>query len=148
MYVLNENNSRLLDLFLAQKQYGLHTKDDATWAVRKYLYYYEQKGHSTISDATIDEAREFLFQTATQVKLSTLHTLLLYLRHFHVFLKEAGIPAPDCIELFSYKVYREMPIQSYVTDAELDAILNVIDTDTAKGKRNKAIILLAASTGM
>ena len=39
-----------------------------------------------------------------------------------------------------------MPIQSYVTDEELDQILRVIDTDCAMGKRECAIILLAATT--
>lgn len=147
-YVLNEEHGRLLDSFLHWKQYGSNTRDDALWAVRKYLCFLETKGLSFISDASVDDARTFLLQTASEVKLSTLHTLLLYLRHFHIFLKETGVPAPDCVELFSYKVYREMPIQSYVTDEELDAILGVIDTNTPKGKRNLAIILLAASTGM
>lgn len=30
--------------------------------------------------------------------------------------------------MFSYKVYRDMPIQGYVTDEELERILAVIDT--------------------
>ena len=147
-FLLNEEHNRLVDLFLEWKQYGPGTRDDASWAVRKYLRYYELKGYSTISDATVEDARAFLLQTASEVRLSTLHTLLLYLRHFHIFLKEIGTLAPDCVELFSYKVYREMPIQSYVTDGELDAILSVIDMDTPMGKRDMAIILLAASTGM
>ena len=103
---------------------------------------------NTVSESTIEDAKEFLFRTAQEVKVSTLHTLLLYLQHFHLFLKDAGIPAPDCVELFSYKVFREMPIQSYVSDAELEAILSVIDKDTVKGKRDLAIILIAATTGM
>ena len=41
-----------------------------------------------------------------------------------------------------------MPIQSYVTDEELDQILRVIDTDSEMGKRDRAIILLAATTGL
>ncbi len=147
-YHLNSEHSQLLDLFLENKQYELNTQGDAMWAVRKYLNYYEKKGFDSITQVSVEDARAFLLQTASEVKLSTLHTLLLYLRHFHIFLKETSVPAPDCVELFSYKVYREMPIQSYVTDAELDAILGVIDTNTPKGKRNLAIILLAASTGM
>ena len=58
---------------------------------------------------------------------------LLCLKHFHIFLKDSGIPAPDCAELFSYKVYRGMPIQSYVTDEELERILGVIDMETETG---------------
>ncbi len=81
-------------------------------------------------------------------KTSSLHNILLYLKHFHIFLKESSLPAPDCVELFSYRVYRDMPIQSYVTDEELDQILRVIDTDSEMGKRDRAIILLAATTGL
>ena len=65
-----------------------------------------------------------------------------------IFLKETGVPAPDCAGLFSYKVYRDMPIQSYVTDEELDRILAVIDTESGMGKRDRAIILTAATTGL
>jgi len=65
-----------------------------------------------------------------------------------MFLKENSISAPDCVELFSYKVYREMPIQSYVTDEELSCIFNVIDRDTDAGKRDYAIIQLSATTGL
>ena len=147
-YVLNEENGKLLDQFLEWKQYGNNTRDDAIWAVRKYLFYFQQKGHDTISDVTNEDAKEFLLQVAAEVKLSTLHTLLLYLKYFHIFVREQGIPAPDCVDLFNYTIYREMPIQSYVTDAELDAVLHVIDRETDKGKRNLAIIMIAATTGM
>lgn len=57
-------------------------------------------------------------------------------------MKGTGEKAPDCVELFSYKVYREMPIQGYVTDDALERILGVIDTSTETGKRNRAIIVV------
>ncbi len=82
---------------------------------------------------THDEVREFILKTAASAKTSGLHNVLLCLKHFHIFLKDSGIPAPDCVELFSYKVYRGMPIQSYVTDEELERILGVIDMETETG---------------
>ena len=147
-YILNEENGKLLDRFLEWKQYGYNTRDDAIWAVRKYLFYFQQQGYDSISDVAVEDARQFLLRVAAEVKLSTLHTLLLYLKYFHMFLREQSIPAPDCVDLFDYTVYREMPIQSYVTDSELEAVLNVIDRETIKGKRNYAIIMVAATTGM
>lgn len=147
-YILNEENGKLLDHFLEWKQYGDNTRDDAIWAVRKYLFHFQQCGHESISDVTVEEARQFLLHVASEVKVSTLHTLLLYLKYFHIYLREHSIPAPDCVDLFNYTVYREMPIQSYVTDAELEAVLNVIDRETFMGIRNYAIIMLAATTGM
>ena len=147
-YVLSSHGERLVDLFVAHQGYGANTKDDAVWAVRKYLCHFERLGHKTLASVTIDDVQRFILKVASEVKTSTLHDLFLYLRHFHIFLKEIGEDAPDSVELFSNKVYREMPIQGYVTDDELERILNVIDTSTEVGKRNRAMILLGATTGL
>ena len=147
-YQISEDNERLIDLFLDYKNYGPNTRDDVVWVVRKYLHHFESLGYTTLEWVTVEQVREFILKTAAEVKPSSLHNILLYLKYFHIFLKESKIPAPDCIELFSCRVYRDMPIQSYVTDEELDQILRVIDTDSEMGKRDRAIILLAATTGL
>lgn len=147
-YVLNSYNERLVDLFIVHQEYGVNTRDDAVWAVRKYLCYFGRLGRETLSTVTIDDVQRFILQAASEVRTSTLHDLFLYLRHFHIFLKEIGEDAPDGVDLFSHKVYRQMPIQGYVTDEELERILNVIDTSTEAGKRNRAIILLSSTTGL
>ena len=147
-YVLSSCNERLVDLFVVHQRYGENTRDDAVWAVRKYLCHFERLGHETLATVTIEDVQRFILKVASEVKTSTLHDLFLYLRHFHSFLKEIGEDAPDGVGLFSHKVYREMPIQGYVSDEELNRILNVIDTSTEVGKRNRAIILLGATTGL
>ena len=148
VYRISAENERLIDCFISWKKYGTNTCDDVRWVVRKYLYYLEQLGHVTLENVTIDEVRTFILDTAMDVKASSLHNILLYLKHFHIFLKETEIPSPDCIGLFSYKVYRDMPVQSYVTDEELNKIFSVIDRATVMGKRDYAMILLSATTGM
>ena len=147
-YVLSSRGERLVDLFVAHQGYGANTREDAAWAVRKYLFHFERLGYETLATVTIDDVQRFILKVASEVKTSTLHDLFLYLRYFHIFLKEIRENAPDCVGLFSNKVYREMPIQGYVTDDELERILNVIDTSTEVGKRNRAIILLGATTGL
>ena len=147
-YLLKAENERLIDRFLDYKEYGPNTRDDVVWVVRRYLYNFEALGHESLEQVSVDDVREFILKTAAEVKTSSLHNILLYLKYFHIFLKETGIPAPDCTDLFSYKVYRDMPIQGYVTDEELERILAVIDTDSDMGKRDRAIILTAATTGL
>ena len=147
-YPISGDNEKLIDLFLDYKGYGPNTRDDVVWVVRRYLHYFESFGYASLEWVTVEQVREFILKTAAEVKTSSLHNILLYLKHFHIFLKESSLPAPDCVELFSYRVYRDMPIQSYVTDEELDQILRVIDTDSEMGKRDRAIILLAATTGL
>lgn len=147
-YILGGNNMRLIDLFVFSRGYRENTRDDAVWTVRKYLHHFESQGHKSLETVTIEDVRQFILKTAAEVRPSTLHDIFLYLRHFHIYLKESGENAPDCEDLFSYKIYREMPIQGYVTDDELERILDVIDSSTEVGKRNRAIILLAATTGL
>lgn len=148
VYVISAEHENLIDRFIAWKRYGQNTRDDVRWTVRKYLYYLEHLGHTSLEDVFIDEVRKFILETAATVRASSLHNILLYLKYFHMFLSENNIPAPDCIELFSYKVYREMPVQSYVTDDELEKIFSVIDRTKLTGKRDYAIIQVAATTGL
>ena len=148
VYVISPESENLIDRFLDVKQYKENTSDDVRWVVRKYLFYLEQKGFMSMAEVSVEDVRRFILDTAMDVKASSLHNILLYLKYFHIFLKDEGIPAPNCIELFSYKVYRDMPIQSYVTDEEFNRIINVIDRSTTAGKRDFAIIQLSASTGL
>lgn len=148
VYRISAENERLIDCFISWKKYGTNTCDDVRWVVRKYLCHLENLGHATMEDVSIEEVRTFILDTAMEVRASSLHNILLYLKYFHIFLKETGVPAPDCIELFSYKVYRDMPIQSYVTDEELERIISVIDRSAVVGKRDYAIIQLSATTGI
>lgn len=148
VFTISAENEALIDRFIEWKNYGRSTSDDVRWIVRKYLFYFEQKGHSDLKDVGVEEVRDFILKTAMELKAASLHNLLLYLKYFHLFLKEQGLPSPDCVDLFSYRVYREMPIQSYVTDEEFDRITAVIDRDTVSGKRDYAMIQLAATTGL
>jgi site-specific recombinase XerD len=99
-YVLSSSNERLVDLFVVHQGYGENTRDDAVWAVRKYLCHFERLGHETLATVTIDDVQRFILKVASEVKTSTLHDLFLYLRHFHTFLKEIGENAPDGAGLF------------------------------------------------
>ncbi len=148
-YPVSVQNERMIDLFLDYHKYtSIKSQHDAAGVVRRYLNYWEGRGYSSITEVTVEEIRNFIVETSAGVKPATMYNIMLYLRHFHIFLKETGVPAPDCIELFSSKMYRNQKIQGYVTDEELDKILNVIDTATEKGKRDRAIIVLAATTGL
>lgn len=147
-YILNEENSRLIDLFLQNHPYSPNTTDDVVWVLRRYLYYLEQNGHESLATVSVEDVREYIVQTASEVKPASLHNILLYMKYFHIFLRENDIPAPDCVDLCSYHVCRKKHIQSYVTDEELSAVLSVIDDSCMTGKRDKAIIMLAATTGL
>lgn len=147
-YPLSPENEHLVDVFIAERGYGKNTCNDVAWVVKHYLHHFESLGHFSLAAVTVEDVQQYIRKTASEMKLNSLHDVFLYLRHFHIYLKENDYAAPDCVELFSHKVQREKHIQGYVTDEELEKVLSVIDTETERGKRDYAIILLAATTGL
>lgn len=147
-YPISPGNEHLVDVFITERGYGKNTCNDVAWVIKRYLHYFEQLGHSSLATVTVEDVQQYILKTSSEMKLNSLHDVFLYLRHFHIYLKENGYAAPDCVELFSHKVQREKHIQGYVTDEELEKILRVIDTESERGKRDYAIILLAATTGL
>lgn len=146
--IISPAYEHLADIFVAENGYGPNTCNDVAWVVKRYLYHFEQLGHTSLATVTVEDVQQYILKASAEMKLNSLYNVFLYLRHFHTYLKENGFAAPDCIELFSHKVQREKKIQGHVTDEELEKILRVIDLDSEKGKRDYAIILLAATTGL
>lgn len=147
-YPISPGNERLVDFFITERGYGKNTCNDVAWVVKRYLHHFELLGHPSLSMVTVEDVQQYILKASSEMKLNSLHNVFLYLRHFHIFLKENGCAAPDCAELFSHKVQRGKRIQGCVTDEELEKILGVIDTGSERGKRDRAIILLAATTGL
>lgn len=147
-YPVSPENERLVDFFITARGYGKNTCTDVAWVVKRYLHHFELLGHPSLSTVTVEDVQQYILKASLEMKLNSLYDVFLYLRHFHIFLKENGCAAPDCAELFSHKVQRGKRIQGCVTDEELEKILGVIDTGSEKGKRDYAIILLAATTGL
>ena len=147
-FKLNQEYTRLLDAFLSSRDFHSNTKWDFAWAVRKYLFYFQEKGLNSLSKVTVNDTRQFIIDTAASVTAGSLHNLLCYIRQFHMFLRDTDETAPDCVALLSYHVPRRMPVRSYVTDDELERIMDQIDVSTSMGKRDRAIISLGATTGL
>lgn len=147
-FKLNAEYQALLDEYLLSREFHPNTKWDFAWAVRKYLFYYQEHGILSLKDASTGDARNFVADTAVSVSAGSLHNILCYLRQFHAFLAENNVDAPDCIPLFSYHVPRKTSVKGFVTDDELSAVLAQIDVSTHEGKRDMAIISLGATTGL
>lgn len=147
-YQLNDEYSRLLEAFLSSRDFHENTRWDFAWAVRRYLSFFQEKGITSLEKATVNDSREFVVSASLSLSAGSLHNLLGYVRQFHIFLRDSGVTAPDCVSLFSYHVPRKMPVRGYVSDDEFTAIIGQIDTSTSMGKRDKGIIMLGATTGL
>lgn len=147
-YQLCGEYERLRSGFLDSKIFHPNTRHDFSWAVGRYLCYFQDHGIYTLSEATVDDARNFVVETASTMSSGSLHNVLCYLKQFHIYLSGTGEAAPDCISLFSVPIQRETCIRGYVSDEELERILAQTDLSPRHSKRDRAIIMLGATTGL
>lgn len=96
----------------------------------------------------MEDARHFIIEAASTMSSGSLHNVLCYLKQFHVYLAGTGEPAPDCAALFSVPIRRESRIRGYVSDEELERILAQAELSPRHSRRDKAIIMLGATTGL
>lgn len=149
-YIPNKDNRIILERFLASREFSSEkAKKDFSWAVRKYMCYFEGNGIDSLENVTAGDVQTFIQETSAATSGGTMHDLMCYLRQFQLFLRDTeDISAPGFADLMSFTVIRETHIQDYITDEELTGILNAIDTNTEQGKRDKAIFVLASLTGL
>lgn len=78
----------------------------------------------------------------------TLHDIQLYLKKFHHFLKEKKHIDIPYEFILSISIIRNKKVFPPITTEDLQNIISQIDRNSSVGKRDLAIILLAARTGI
>ena len=146
-YNLNENFENLLTMFLESRHFHPNTKEDFKWAIRFFLFYCQERSKFNTEEYTETDLKEFVLYASKRMTFGSLNNLLGYTRQFLDFLKAKGLFEAST-DILKYNGKREYHVSGYVSDEDLTCILKAIDTRTAKGKRNNAIILLGATTGM
>lgn len=147
-YELTGTFKELHDGFLDSLNLKKKTRIDFSWAVRRFLFYFQTRGIDSVECITVDDARDFVVDMSAIMTSGSLKNLVGYLRQFCDYLKEQDMEIENWKYIFSQRIQRTMPIYDYVHDGELEEILTVIDTNTAAGKRDKAMILLGARLGL
>ena len=101
-----------------------------------------------LTDVTLDDLRDFLsILTDVGIHSRTQARLLSSLRSFYGFLNLDGCMENNPIELItSPKIGMHLP--DVLTLAEIDAIMDAIDTSMLEGQRNRAMIELLYSCGL
>lgn len=79
---------------------------------------------------------------------TSIYNVHLYLRKLYRFLYEKGYTENSYETFFAFKICRESRMFPAAEDGMVDTVLNVVDRQTATGKRDYAIILLGYVLGM
>lgn len=146
---LNAGNEMLLQEFLCWNEpINPKTRQDMEWTVRRYLSWLEYQGIPDAMDVNAHSFSGFMKTSAGRYTDGTLHDLQLFLKKFHRFLNEQkGLEIPFEFVL-SLPVVREKKIFSPLTKDEIQRTIAQVDRSTVMGKRDYAIILLGARSGL
>lgn len=146
-YKLCDFNEELLNAFMTSKQFHPNTKEDFKWAIRYFLFYFQERQKNNPTDINESDLKEFVLYASGQMTYGSLNNMLGYIRQFVNYLTSKQLFTASA-EILKYCGKREFHVSGYVSDEDLEKILSAIDIDTKKGKRNKAIILLGSELGI
>ncbi len=147
-YQFNDYYETLLAEFSASEKFHQNTAGDVTWVTRRFFSWLCDNGHDDLSKVSADEIQQFIIDCSNTMKDNSVHNVKLYLRKLCAYLHGRGL-LPNAFEgLLGFRVYRAARQFPTTPPEEIEAVLSLIDRDTAKGKRDYAMIMLAVVTGL
>jgi len=147
-FKLNAYYEDLLTEFLSANDFHPNTQGDIVWVARKYFAWLIMENHSTLSYVGVNEIQGFMHYCFRHMRSSSVHNVKLYMKKLYAYLSQAGLVQNDFNALFSFRVSRETRVLPDVPADELAVTLEQIDRRISLGKRNYAIIMLAAVVGL
>jgi site-specific recombinase XerD len=133
---------------LAHNEYNLkHRKRQHVFSIRFFNWLYS-RGYCNLSHVNEHSVCEYLTDCSKRMGGSALDGERIKLKHLLVFLSPDGILPETMTKLFLFKIRKDTKIMPFMPQDDISAVLNVIDRSSAIGKRDYAMILLAAVTGL
>ena len=147
-YEINDYFSLSLKQFLEEQQHlANRTVSGLRSRILQFLYHMEHAGHHDVSTILPRDVESYLL-VAAEKNRGGMPNVLYALRLFLDYLKSISPVSKDFQPMLSRPARRKKRILPCFTREEVEAILGQIDTNTKQGKRDYAIILLAAHTGL
>lgn len=115
--------------------------------VKKFLEFLEKKDCRSVSGICHSHLNNFIMSNAPNHQ-GNMSNMLWPLKRFFSHLQKQGRLPFDQMPQMPHPVTRRKKVLPCMEDSETAAILAAIDTDTSMGKRDYAIIITAAYTGM
>jgi integrase len=147
-YQFNEYYEMLLAEFSASEKFHPNTLGDIVWVCRKFFAWLCKNSYPNLKEVGADEIQRFVIECSNSMKSNSVHNVKLYLKKLCGYLNSRGLLPNSFESLLSFRVSRETRLLPTTSPEEIEAVLNIIDRDTPKGKRDYAIIMLAIVTGL
>jgi integrase len=115
--------------------------------VRHFLAYLERIGRCSLGAVTVDDVRGFMVAMAPR-RPGGIGNVAWSLKRFFAFLNAAGLSDVHVDGLLARAAPRRVRALPCFTREETDRLLDGIETETPCGKRDRAMVALAVSTGL
>jgi integrase len=139
---------KIIGDFLDASNFHSNTQGDIVWIARKYFAWLISEGKHTLKGVGATEIQNFLVHCSKHLKLGSIHNTKVYLKKLYAYLAEIGLSQNNYEELLSFKVIRGTRVYPAASPGDLAQILEQVDRRIPIGKRDYAIILLGAVTGL
>ena len=147
-FKLNDHYESLLAEFEKTLTCSKSTRGDISWAIRRYLSYMEACGRMVPEEIHPQDIHAFLVHCASSLSSGSIGNIRSYVRKFHAFMASEGICTLNADEVLNTVVRIRTGLRPGMEKEEFQLILKQINPLTVKGKRDRAILLLAAYTGL
>jgi integrase len=147
-YQFNSFYEKLLAEFSASENFHKNTLGDIVWVTRKFFAWLCEGGHPDLVNVGADEIQKFVIECSNTMKINSVHNVKLYLRKLCVYLYSRGLLPNSYESLLGFRVSRQTRQFPATPPEEIEAVLDLIDRDTPKGKRDYAMFMLAIVTGL
>lgn len=137
----------LLETFLHNQPLSHGSIEGILRTVRRFFEHLTESGCHSIDDMSLKDINGFIMKESPKHQ-GNIGNIIWPLNKFLSYLNECGKLPFDKIPQLPHPVCRRRKVLPCMSDDETTAILNAVDTSTVLGKRDYAIILLAARTGM
>ena len=147
-FQLNPYYEKIIEDFMASADFHPNTRGDITWIARKYFSWLLGEGKHTLKSVGAVEIQGFLVHCSNHLKLGSVRNTMLYLKKLYAYLAKIGLSKNDYNELLSFKTVRGTRLYPAASPNDLAQVLEQVDRRIPVGKRDYAIILLGAVTGL
>lgn len=106
------------------------------------------QGYNDLSLADEGVVRKYLIDCSARMAGGSLNATRRALKNLFLFTSKDGLLSDEMNKLFLFKARVDERLVPFMPQDEIAAVLNVIDKNTMCGKRDYAMILLAAVTGL
>lgn len=138
----------ILDEVQDAEEWSEGLKRNIIYAAHTYFQFLEDSNIQNISKITEKTIRCYIMQKASVMGPNSLNTIRRNLRHLHRWLNKQGYTSYDFSDVLSFTIPSIHKINRPIPHDEVARTFQVINRNTAIGKRDYAMFMIAVVTGM